>query len=90
LDNEEVAMPEISPGRGYYSTVMPVAGILYVIVLFATGFNGTVVIIGALVFALVAVVGSRFRPRNRSAAQPPPQSWLMTCLSEARVAHQAD
>jgi len=25
--------------RRYYSSVMPIAGILYVIVLFATGFN---------------------------------------------------
>lgn len=59
----------------YYSSVMPIAGILYVIVLFATGFNATVVIIGALVFALIAVVGSamfraqgggRYRNRNRN------------------------
>jgi hypothetical protein len=45
---------------------------VYVIVLFATGFNGTVTVIGALVFALIAVVGSTMlrgggtgRRRNR-------------------------
>lgn len=27
----------------YYSSVLPIAGVLYVIVLFATGFNATVV-----------------------------------------------
>lgn len=53
-------MPAISQGR-YYSTAMPVAAIVYVIVLFATGFNGMVAIIGALVFALIAVVGTAFR-----------------------------
>jgi len=37
------------------------AGIVYVIVLFATGFNRTVVVIGALVLALVAVAGSALR-----------------------------
>lgn len=67
-------MPEMTRGR-YYSSVMPIAGIIYVIVLFATGFNATVVIIGALAFALIAVVGSavfraqgggRQRNRNRN------------------------
>lgn len=65
-------MAQMTPGR-YYSTVMPVAGILYVIVMFATGFNRNVVIIGALAFALIAVVGSAMfrgqgtgRQRNRS------------------------
>ncbi len=49
----------------YYSSVMPIVGIIYVIVLFATGFNATVVIIGALVFTLIAVVGSAmFRPHG--------------------------
>ncbi len=66
-------MAEMTRDR-YYRSVMPIAGVLYVIVLFATGFNATVVIIGALVFALVAVVGStmfgargggRHRNRNR-------------------------
>jgi hypothetical protein len=64
-------MPGMASGR-YYATVMPVAGIVYVIVLFATGFNGTVTVIGALVFALIAVVGSTMlrgggtgRRRNR-------------------------
>lgn len=64
----------MTPGR-YYSSVMPIAAIIYVIVLFATGFNATVVVIGALVFALIAVIGSamfraqgggRQRNRNRS------------------------
>ncbi len=53
-------MPENSRGR-YYHTVVPIAGIVYVIVLFATGFNRTVVVIGALVLALVAVAGSALR-----------------------------
>ncbi len=57
-------MPAMTRGR-FYSSVMPIAGIIYVIVLFATGFNATVVIIGALVFALIAVVGSAmFRPQG--------------------------
>lgn len=41
-------MPKMTRGR-YYSSVMPIAGIIYVIVLFATGFNATAVVIGALV-----------------------------------------
>lgn len=64
-------MPEMTRRR-YYRSVMPIAGIIYVIVLFATGFNATVAIIGALVFALIAVVGSAIfrahgggRQRNR-------------------------
>jgi hypothetical protein len=69
-------MPKMTRGR-YYSSVMPIAGIIYVIVLFATGFNATAVVIGALVFALIAVMGTvifraqgggrqRNRNRNRS------------------------
>ncbi len=41
----------------YYSSVVPIAGVLYVIVLFATGFNATVVTICALVLVLIVVVG---------------------------------
>ncbi len=41
-------MPKMTRGR-YFSSVMPIAGIIYVIVLFATGFNATAVVIGALV-----------------------------------------
>jgi len=64
----------MTSGR-YYSSVMPIAAIIYVIVLFATGFNVTVVVMGALVFALIAVIGTamfraqgggRQRNRNRS------------------------
>jgi hypothetical protein len=69
-------MPKMTRGR-YYSSVMPIAGIIYVIVLFATGFNATSVVVGALVFALIAVMGTvlfraqgggrqRNRNRNRS------------------------
>lgn len=67
-------MAEMTRGR-YYSSVMPVAAIVYVIVLFATGFNVTVVVIGALVIAMIAVIGSaifrgqgggRHRNRNRN------------------------
>lgn len=67
-------MPKMTSGR-YYSSVMPIAAIIYVIVLFATGFNVTVVVMGALVFALIAVIGTamfraqgggRQRNRNRS------------------------
>ncbi len=69
-------MPKMTRGR-YYRSVMPIAGIIYVIVLFATGFNATAVVIGALVFALIAVMGTvifraqgggrqRNRNRNRS------------------------
>ncbi len=42
----------------YYSSVMPVAGVIYVIAWFATGFDATVAIVGTLVFALIVMVGS--------------------------------
>ena len=65
-------MAGLTAGR-YYTTVMPVAGIVYVIVLFLTKFNGTAVLLGALVFALIAILGSTVlrgrssgRQRNRS------------------------
>jgi hypothetical protein len=42
----------------FYSTVFPTAAIIYVIVLVATNFNGKVAVIGALCFALIAVLGA--------------------------------
>lgn len=42
----------------FYSTVFPIAAILYVIVLVATGYNGKVAVIGALCFALIAIIGT--------------------------------
>ncbi len=59
-DSKGSAMSDFSRGR-YFSTVMPVAAIIYVIVLFLTKFNSTVVIVGALLFALIVVLGSRIR-----------------------------
>ncbi|MGI8578121.1 MAG: hypothetical protein ACR2KG_09435 [Nocardioidaceae bacterium] len=57
----------------YYSRVMPSAAIIYVIVLIATHANVTAVVIGALVFGLIAVSAPWFtsadaatgRTRNR-------------------------
>lgn len=59
----------------FYSRAMPVAAILYVIALVASGGNGKVAVIGAMCFALIAVIGSavlrpaegsgRERSRNR-------------------------
>ena len=57
-------MPDITRGR-YYSSVMPIAGIAYLIVLIVTSFNVAVVLIGALVFGLLAVTGSAVvRPQS--------------------------
>ena len=44
----------------YYQRVMPVAGIIYVIVMFLTGWNGTAVVVGALLLGLIAVAGTWF------------------------------
>ncbi len=44
----------------YYQRVMPVAGIVYVIIMFLTGWNGTAVVVGALILGLFGVVGSWF------------------------------
>jgi uncharacterized membrane protein YfbV (UPF0208 family) len=41
----------------YYATVMPIAAILYAIAL-AIWHNGNVAVVGALLFALLAVLGS--------------------------------
>jgi hypothetical protein len=54
----------------YYSSVMPVAGILYVIALIVLPHHGTVAVVGAMCFALIAVAGplvirSTTRPRER-------------------------
>jgi hypothetical protein len=67
-------MGGLSSGQ-FYSRVMPVAAILYVIVLFLVHFNSTAVVVGALIFALIGVLGStmfrasgsgRNRNRNRN------------------------
>lgn len=42
----------------YFATVMPIAAIVYVIVLFAVGFDTLVTVIGALVLGLISMVGS--------------------------------
>ncbi len=51
----------------YYSIAMPIAGILYVIALIATHGNGTVGLVGALLFAVVAATGAAFRGRAGTA-----------------------
>jgi len=42
----------------FYSTTVPIWAILYVIVLLATRHNGAFAAAGAVVFALIAVVGA--------------------------------
>lgn len=44
----------------YYQRVMPIVAILYVIVMALTGWNGTIVVVGALVVALFGVIGNWF------------------------------
>lgn len=51
----------------YYQRVMPVAGIVYVIIMFLTGWNGTAVVVGALILGLIAVVGGWFGKNEPSA-----------------------
>jgi len=47
----------------YYSVAMPLAGILYAIVLIVVH-NSTVTVVGAMLFAVVAVAGSAFKSRG--------------------------
>lgn len=42
----------------WYSTVVPLAALVYVIVLFATDFATKVVVIGALAVGLISMVGT--------------------------------
>ena len=65
-------MAQMTAGR-FYTTVMPIAGIAYLILLFVTKFNGAAVLIGALAFAVIAIGGSAMlrgraggRQRNRA------------------------
>jgi hypothetical protein len=55
----------VTRGR-YFATVMPIAAIVYVIVLFAVGFDTKVTVIGALVLGLISMVGALVLP-NRTA-----------------------
>ena len=41
----------------YYSVLIPAAGIIYVIAMFLLDWNGTAVIVGALILALLAILG---------------------------------
>ena len=41
----------------YYASAMPIAGILYAIALVALPHRGTVAVVGAMLFALIAVSG---------------------------------
>ncbi len=50
----------MNQGR-FYSIAMPLAGILYVIALIITR-NSTVAVVGALLFAVIAIGGRAFRP----------------------------
>lgn len=46
----------------YYSVLIPVAGIIYVIAMFLLDWNGTAVVVGALVLGAMAVLGQVFSP----------------------------
>lgn len=70
------------PGRGlvpkmtsnrYYGSVMPIAAVIYVIVMVAAGFNVTVVVIGAFVFALISVIRSAMFRTQGGGRRPQPQ-----------------
>jgi len=50
----------MNQGR-FYSIAMPLAGVLYVIALIITR-NGTVAAVGAMLFAVIAILGRAFRP----------------------------
>ncbi len=50
----------MNQGR-FYSLAMPLAGVLYVIALVITK-NSTVAVVGALLFAVIAILGRAFRP----------------------------
>lgn len=58
----------------YYSILLPVAGIIYVIAMFLLDWDGTAVIVGALILAVIAILGrmvplgttGRSRDRNRN------------------------
>ncbi len=58
----------------YYSVVLPVAGIVFVIAMFLLDWDGTGVVVGALILGLIAILGrlaplgttGRVRDRNRN------------------------
>ncbi len=52
----------MSQGR-FYSIAMPLAGVLYAIAIVITR-NNTVAVVGAMLFAVIAIVGMAFRPRR--------------------------
>ena len=58
-----VMMSAVNTGR-WYGAVLPIAAVIYVIVLFLTGFNTTVIVVGALVVAVVALLGPAIAPRQ--------------------------
>ncbi len=58
----------------YYSILIPAAGIVYLIVMFLLDWNGTAVVVGALIIGLITILGrfvplgttGRVRDRNRN------------------------
>lgn len=58
----------------YYSILLPAAGIIYVIAMFLLEWDGTAVVVGALILGLIAILGrmvplgmtGRSRDRNRN------------------------
>lgn len=54
--------------RQYYSILFPAAGIIYVIAMFLLDWNGTAVVVGALIIALLAISG-RFVPLPAGAVE---------------------
>ncbi len=50
----------MSQGK-FYSIAMPLAGVLYAIALVITR-NSTVAVVGAMLFAVIAIAGRAFRP----------------------------
>ncbi len=47
----------------FYSRIVPVAAIVYVIVMFLVDWNTTAVVVGALLIALIAVLGNWIAPK---------------------------
>ena len=58
----------------YYSILIPAAGIVYLIIMFLLDWNGTAVVVGALIIGLITILGrfaplgttGRVRDRNRN------------------------
>lgn len=47
----------------FYSRILPIAAIVYVIVMFLVDWNTTAVIVGAMLIALIAVAGNWVAPK---------------------------